>query len=309
MAMTLFLQEVNFMIERKRIRNIDNYLIGISQESSFYVCKKIDGIPLNKITSIGLSNPIEVGEQVLPKIMGSISRFNAQGGFLKLKDLPMETCYREIAVKDWHGNYHYVDVPYRRYQRKEILAPGVEVKIVEKDGTLFFASPLLIRNNANNGIIKHVINLFLELFGSCEILDDSFIPALSSIPTKRVNWKILPEGEYPWKRLAKIAGDIESSRSGKAKIQEHCIDAILKYKPVELIYGTGGFRGYLVFKFSAKGIFVMENVMYGNATYIFENDWEQFSQLTKAEIINNRFQKDRIEHRAGWEEKINRLLK
>jgi hypothetical protein len=297
------------MIEKVRIRNVDNYLIGVPNDTNFYVCKKANEILPKTKESIGFSNPIEIGEQMLPRILGSISRFNAQGGFLKLKDLPMETCYREIAVKDWHGNYHYVDVPYKRYQRKEIPAPGVEIKITEKDGVIFLTSPLLVRNEVNQAIIKHVINLFLELFGSCEILDESFIPALSSIPTKRVNWKILPEGEYPWKRLAIVAGDIESPRSGKAKIQEHCINAILKYKPAELIYGTGGFRGYLIFRFPDKNIFVMENVMYGNATYVFENDWLQFSQLTKAEIINNQLQKDRIEHRGGWEGKIDKLLK
>lgn len=297
------------MIEKIRIRNVDNYLIGIPKDKNFYVCKKVNEVSPTLKKSIGFSNIIEVGEQILPQIVGSVSRFNAQGGFLKLKDLPMEICYREIAVKDWHGNYHYVDVSYKRYQRKEIPAPGVEIKITEKDGVFFFTSPLLVRDEGCQTAIKHVINLFLELFGSCEVLDESFIPALSSIPTKRVNWKILPEGEYPWKRLAKIAGDIESPRSGKAKIQEHCIDVISRYNPTELIYGAGGFRGYLIFRFPDKNIFVMENVVYGNATYVFENDWLKFSQLTKAEIINNRLQKDRIEHRNGWEVKIDKLLK
>lgn len=48
--------------------------------------------------------------------------------------------------------------------------------------------------------------------------------------------------------------------------------------------------------------------MYGNATYIFENDWEQFSRLTKAEIIQNNLEKGRIEHRSGWENEINKIL-
>ena len=52
----------------------------------------------------------------------------------------------------------------------------------------------------------------------------------------------------------------------------------------------------------------MENVIYGNATYVFEDDWEQFSQLTKAEIIQNSLVKRRIEHRSGWEAEIRRLL-
>ncbi len=297
------------MIEKVRIRNVENHLIGIKENESFFVSKKLDEVPLNRVQELGFSNSPGIGEQVLPKILGAISRFNAQGGFDKLKNLPMETRYREVAVKDWHGNYHYVDVPYRRYQRKDIPAPGIEIKIVENGGVHYAVSPILQKNEAKNGLIKHVINLFLELFGSCEILNESFVPALSAIPSRRVNWKILPEGEYPWPRLAVAAGDIASKREGKAKIQEHCINAILKHRPAEIIYGSGGFRGYLVFRFPEKGLFVMENLMYGNATYIFENEWEQFSLLTKAEIINNRFQKERFEHRSGWEDKVDHLLK
>jgi hypothetical protein len=52
----------------------------------------------------------------------------------------------------------------------------------------------------------------------------------------------------------------------------------------------------------------MENVIYGNATYVFENEWERYSQMTKAEIINQSLQKLRIEHHAGWENQIKKLL-
>jgi len=167
------------MIEKKRIRNVDIYLVGIQENEEFFVSKKLMNVLMPKIQEVGFSNAPEIGDQVLPKIVGPISRFNANGGFLKLKDLPMETCYREIAVKDWHGNYHYVDVPYKRYQREIIPAPGIEIKVVEKEGVFYFISPFLQRNEANQGIIKHTINLFLELFGSCEILDNSYVPALS----------------------------------------------------------------------------------------------------------------------------------
>lgn len=296
------------MINKVRIRNIDNYLFGIHNGDVFFVSKKMNEVPEDRLRFLGYSDNLSNGEQVLPRAIGPISRFNSNGSFIKLKDLPMETRYREVCVKDWHGDYHYVDVPYKRYQREEIPAPSIELKIVENQGELYLVSPKMEKVDSNAAQIKHIINLFLELFGSCEILNQSFEPTISSIPTRRVNWQILPEGEYPWKRLAQLAGNLSSTRVGKAKIQEHNVDAILKYKPSELIYGVGGFRGYLVFKFPTKNLFVMENVMYGNATYVFENDWEQFSRLTKAEIIQNSLEKSRIEHRSGWENEINRIL-
>lgn len=308
MAMIHFHLKDETMIDKKRINKTDNYLVGIKESEEFFVGAQLDIISRSKSQEIGFTSNLENGEQALPKIIGPVSRFNANGSFIKLKELPMETRYREIAVKDWHGNYHYVDVPYQRYQRKMIDPPAIEIKIVLINNIKYFVSPLLVKNESNTPKIKHVINLFLELFGSCETLDASFKPTWFSIPTKKVNWQILPEGEYPWHRLSKIAGNIASSSAGKAKLQTHCVEAILKHKPAELIYGTGGFRGYLIFRFPKKKIFVMENLLYGNATYIFENNWEQFSQMTKAEIINNQLQKDRLEHRVGWEDRIRRLF-
>lgn len=296
------------MIEKKRIRNVNHYLIGISENENFYVSIKIDDGIWNRLRSLGFSIPLVSGEQILPRAIGPVSRFNANGCFIKRKDLPMETKYRELCIKDWHGNYHYTDVPYRRYQREEIPAPSMEIKIIEASGILYVVSPLLCKDESSSEDIKHVINLFLEFFGSCELLTENLLPAFANIPTTRVNWRILPEGDYPWERLAKAAGDLSSNRPMKAKYQEHSINTILGYKPSGLVYGAGGFRGYLVFKFPSKNLFVMENVLYGNATYVFENEWEQFSMLTKADIIHNDLFKKRIEHRLGWEDEIRKLL-
>jgi hypothetical protein len=45
-----------------------------------------------------------------------------------------------------------------------------------------------------------------------------------------------------------------------------------------------------------------------NATYVFEQNWERLSQLSKAEILDRDLQKDRLIHREGWPEKIHTLL-
>ena len=296
------------MINKKRIRNVSNYLHAIKDGEDFFVVKEVGEVSPKKIKSIGFADGLSNGAQVLPGIVGSVTRFNAKGGFYKFKNLPMETVYRSVCMQDWHGNDHYVDVPYKRYPRKMIAPPSVELKVVDIKGVLYFISPKMKKSEAEEENNKHVINLFLELFGSCEIFNQSYELAISNIPTKRVNWHILPEGEYPWERILQLAGDLSSRRVGKSKMQKHNIVTIVNYKPKEIIYGIGGFRGYLVFVFPEKNLFVMENVMYGNATYVFDDDWEQFSQLTKAEIIQNDFQKYRFEHHKGWEGYIKRIL-
>jgi hypothetical protein len=73
--------------------------------------------------------------------------------------------------------------------------------------------------------------------------------------------------------------------------------------------GQAGFSGYLIFGFTSRNLFICESVFYGNATYVFESDWEKLSKLSKAEILNQDLQKDRIIHREGWERKIATLFK
>lgn len=79
------------MIERKRIKNINSYLIGIHDDDNFYVAKKVSEINSDLLNFIGFSIPVNSGEQVLPRPLGAISRFNANGSFIKRKDLPKET--------------------------------------------------------------------------------------------------------------------------------------------------------------------------------------------------------------------------
>jgi hypothetical protein len=53
---------------------------------------------------------------------------------------------------------------------------------------------------------------------------------------------------------------------------------------------------------------VVESAHYGNATYIFGEDWARLSQMTKAEIIEGGLHRERIIHREGWEGEMRRVL-
>ena len=53
----------------------------------------------------------------------------------------------------------------------------------------------------------------------------------------------------------------------------------------------------------------MENMIYGNATYVFRDNWEEFSKLSKAEIIQNNLQEKRLVHRGSWPMQIGNLLR
>jgi hypothetical protein len=63
-----------------------------------------------------------------------------------------------------------------------------------------------------------------------------------------------------------------------------------------------------MFGFSEEQLYVLESVYTGNATYVFDKNWEELSKLTKAEILNGSLQEDRLIHRESWNDQVNALL-
>lgn len=296
-------------ITKRRIKNVDQFTKLYAQNEKLYIVANLKDIGPGVIQSIGFPEDIKVGITILPKVKGPISDYNANGKYIVHEDKPKETVYHTILHRDWHGNYGFADMPYERYPRTFIPAPNIELTIIEIEGKLFISTIGLDNNEQNAEQIKHCINLFLELFGICELYDKSLTPIVKNVPLKRVNWQILPEGEYPWQHIAKLAGGIGSLRDNKGKLERYRIESILSYKPDEMYYGTGGFYGYLVFIFKKKNLVIMENIKYGNATYVFEGNWKKFSQMTKAEIIQEKLMKDRLRHNKYWKYQLGKVIK
>lgn len=297
------------LITSKRVLNIDRYLSPFRREAQIYVATKIDASSDNaRLVSAGFLDPNLTGIKIIPRATGPVSKFNSEGEDIPLKDQPKETYYRETCIKDWHGYYHYVDIADKRYKRKHIDAPLFEVSLVEINDDKYVISDLLDNKVSEKETIKHVINLFLELFGRCTILGNDKAPLFEATSMRRANWQILPEGAIVWERVSQAAGRIADERELIGQMQKHRFDTIIKYRPDELYYGTGGFHGYLVFVFLRKNIVVMENMIYGNATYVFKDNWKELSKLSKAEIIHNNLQQKRLIHSEKWVGEIRQLL-
>ena len=55
-------------------------------------------------------------------------------------------------------------------------------------------------------------------------------------------------------------------------------------------------------------MYVLESVYTNNATYIFGDDWEHLSQLSKAEILKDGLQDVRLIHNDNWKHDIDEIL-
>lgn len=297
------------LIIKSRVNAIEKYIAPFKIEEWLYVATVIDSWRKEQtLKRIGFPEIDFTGIKIVPGIVGPVSRFNAHGRDIPLTNLPMETYYRDAYIKDWHGNYHYVDIPGERYQREHINAPDQEISLISIGDKNFAISDLLPNTQEGKELIKHVVNLFLELFGVCEILDKNRCPAVAAAKLRRANWQILPEGEIVWERVKQIVEKIQNPNVLVGQLQRFRFKTIIQYEPDLVYYGNGGFHGYLVFVFKRKKLALMENLIYGNATYVFGEDWKVLSKLSKAEIIKHDLQEKRLVHRRNWPRQIKDLL-
>ena len=306
------------IITGKRKRKLDKYFIRIPEGTPIIVGLQVTNDTECILSTIGFSDTLDEGEKVLPPAsFGPICLYNSEGKEIKHKDQPMETAYRqaEWTWEQWAGRYDtetmskIVDIPYKRYPRTFIPPPSEELLIaINSRGDKYVVSKAHTLDLENPESLLHCINVFLEIFNQCQILTQD-LDAYAIRNVKQLNWQILPPGRYPWRKLQDhLRPIIEKEKEQKQVVITHRLELITQYNPEFVAVGRAGFSGYLIFGFPEKNLYILESLYYGNATYVFEENWETLSKLTKAEILTGNFQRDRIIHRVHWTGHIKRLL-
>ncbi len=301
-------------IDRTQIRNLDRYLSVLPPGSRFKVISEVDDQLLQRM---GLELPATAGATALPSIVGRTTRFNAEGKWNVRRDLPKEFRFvgsRSWVRTEWRGRDQSeevedtVDIFRWAYPRDLIAPPSVELTYVEQLGRRAVVSPELTFQSADADLNKHVINLMLEVFRSCEIVLHD-LARLTPPAELRANWVMLPPGEHPWERIEAHIGKVFAGKAPSVeKAALHRQTVILTYKPSSIWRGLGGFSDYVAYIFPDRGLVILESVHYGNALYVLGENWEDISTLTKAQIIQHNLAKHRIVHSKGWVGNLNAAL-
>lgn len=284
-------------IYRKLIERLPEFRL-VSSPLTEDVSKKIgfDGIP-------------EAGDSLLPEPLGAATHFNANGKEVVRRDLPMETRSRMIHTswQDWHGQTHYGTQyrDYEAYPREQIPPPEEYLTAMEKDGHVV-AGSRIIRNDEAESDIVNLLNIFLEIFDTFEIVQ----PDLTApVQVRQIKWKILPPGQYPFARARQELNEYLSRLTDNDReVATERIRSITRHNPDFVAVGVGGFNDYVVFGFTDKRRFVLESPSIGNATYVFRDDWETISQLSKREILQANLQEERLIHNSRWPIAINEII-
>jgi hypothetical protein len=302
------------MIRKAKIRSLKPYQRLLPQTVDLYV-GMVDPSAA-KLKRIGFSSQLADGETILPGRIGRISRYNAEGKNIINKGQPLEivTHTREWTHKEWHGPNQvevtsYVDFHYKRRPRTFVVPPALELTLyTDTKGRRIVTTSKMAEWRQDQSGLLHAINLMLELFGECQFYDGQREQVIDA-PMHRLNWKLLPKGEMPYPKLREhLEPALNRVKKSDKSFVEHRLERINSYKPEFAAVGLGGFTGYIVFAFPEKQIYLLESMIYGNATYVLGTDWEHVSKMTKAEILQNELHKERIVHLSNWFAKIRKLL-
>jgi hypothetical protein len=306
------------IIQQRRIRSLRGKLGSARVGSRVVIGAKLVPDLMPKLRRIGFPETANVGDAVLPAAIGPVTSYNADGGEIVHRDQPLETAYR---VAEWHwtefrGRYDteerskFVDVPYRRYPRTDVPPPAVELKIaVTADGQRVLVTPPVTFKGDDDEDLIHVVNLMLEVLGFCQVFTAN-LDEIIRAPLRRLNWRLLPSGHRPWRILRPdVLEIIRRAKKGNQPVVEHRLELINGYGPDFVAVGLAGFAGYVVFGFTDRRLFVFESIFAGNATYVFGEQWENLSKLTKTQILDELLHLARILHRVGWDDRLRSLLR
>lgn len=285
------------------IRTLSIYERDIERLGTFRVVQPLPATQ-SELERVGFLTEPTAGEFIVPKAIGPHTTFNTSGRQIVRKDLPKVSQSRMVwsTWKDWHGNPHSgMQIRSQKVYERELIPPPEEALTVAvgNEGAYLVSRPLS-RSTDSDADIIHVINLFLEIFGSLKLATVD-LQAPSILITKRLAWRVLPPGEYPFdKAHGALQQFIEQVNESERPVVVERIKSVTQHKPDFIAVGVGGFSDYVVFGFQKRGIYVLESPALGNATYIFNNNWEELSVLTKKEILEGKLHQARLIHNHRW---------
>lgn len=268
----------------------------------------------DKLRAFGFKETDESGTSILPSGINRYAKKNAESFFVVDKSLPMEDYIQTVywTRYEWAGKDQFnpvTDFSYIKRQRyhRDYFAPySVYFTLIIDGKSRYIVSDDILFSEKNHDKLRNTVNMLLGLFGECTV---DFSEQESSTKRVVVNWDILPKGKYPWSVVKKTLGSLTKghTRTRTEMMLRNC-EAIYAKHPDFVAYGRSGFKGYVVFGFTSRNLYVLESVVPNNATYILEDNWKTISQLSKAEILSHELQKARIIHSENWQKNFDKIM-
>lgn len=299
-------------IVKKNMRSLRELFAQTDMYNQLILAVPLADINQVSLDKIGFTRHLLEGQSILPAGINSRTKENADGKCHIRKDLPKETYTVEwdISWEDWGGNSHSRTIWFDRERNARTYdeAFSCYFTIISINNKKYITTTDIIKIDANEKLNLHICNLMLSCFGYFEVFDAD-LKDIVRPERKILNWDILPAGEYPWDKDSPIKKSVIPRLSEQKRIKfERRTGFIENLKPDFVACGRGGFNHYFIYGFQYQNMYILESINDNNATYVFSDDWQTLSQLTKAEIIQGNLAKERVIHNANWETEVKKVV-
>ncbi|MDD3888842.1 MAG: hypothetical protein PHT79_09345 [Syntrophomonadaceae bacterium] len=279
----------------------------------------IKSIPLHDIKNsfyrhlsiIWSGKDVTYNNSIIPLIsVGRYSKYNINGRSIPLKQLPkVEASFTADVPNfgDWSKGYHDITWTRKVYQREQWLPRNLSINIellnISNNNYTFKFYIDCILNKEEPDFLEDLLyhcNLLQENTGTCSIFaadaNDS-----NYVKTLYVDWELLPPGTKNFvNNVNSITTTIKHPSDELINTVKERLDFFETLKPIKYIRGKNKFNLYFGALFN-NNLVLLENIRYGNAIYIFTNNWEEFSKLSRIQLLKIK-SKDikRITHSSNW---------
>lgn len=256
---------------------------------------------------------------VPPDTNGRASKTNSKGKEVVRRDLPKVLKTYSVELPSWGSRSHthtvYMD---RLVYLRDYYPPrfnSIEISLLNKemgDETFYVLKfrvlgSLDIEDFDFDSDLLHHLNLLQENVGNVDIFE-AHATDEEYLGTEYLDWEIFPPGEME-QVFSKIAGGRRNiSGSVMARLEER-YKFLLSLSPTAIIRGTNGFKNYFGAKFGEE-LVVFENIDYGNAIYILNQDWKELSKLSRLQLMKTKAESmKRIVHTKDWKGALEKGIK
>ncbi|WP_209346789.1 hypothetical protein [Pontixanthobacter sp. CEM42] len=249
-----------------------------------------------------------------PHACGIWAKRNLDGWQEKRKDLPKEMRDVSSWAPNWNGSGHHlvtrsVEAWQVDHHPARMLTLSATILEPLKDGAIvrFRIDQPLDRTDvdfAEN--LQFNLRLLREIVGRsqvyCADMSDEEFANLQS-----VDWELIPPGSAD-RVIAQLA-ESKATTAEQLEVASERLRVLERLSHNGFIVGHGKFARYFGARFGDK-LLVLENLEYGNAMYLFEENWEELTKLRRTELIKRRDPKvHRLPHLPGWQSAIRELLR
>ena len=249
-----------------------------------------------------------------PPSCGQYARRNLDGWKETRRDLPKEK--REISTwaPSWNsGSYHLVSreidaYPVNHHPAKLLtISAAVLEHLVDGALVRFRIDEALDKRSAEFPTdLQFKLRLLNEAVGDAHV-HDADLSDEQFARIQHVDWELLPPGSAE-RVLDRLASRKETDAE-RLKVAAERLRLLDRLDHDGFIVGTGRFARYFGARFGNR-LIALENLEYGNALYVFEENWERLTQLSRTELIRRRDPSvHRIPHLPGWQSALRKLVR